>query len=275
VGGAERNARKRRQQASAQGRGSSASRAVAQARSGGDDRRKIIAITIGVVVLAAVVIGGVIWTNASKNSTAGTAIGTGTVHPPAAGVVETRTGVVVKVGKPTAKAAIDIYADFLCPYCGQLQATYGQQIDQAVNAGQLTVNYHMVPLLNDRSDPPGYSLDSANAALAAADAGKFTVFHDRLFAVQPQEQERGYDKGQLIQLGKDLGITDPKFAATINAGTYDQQINDAFTQIQATPALLTTSQGQTGFATPTVTSNGKMVDTQQPTWLQQVISGQA
>lgn len=248
---------------------------MAQARSGGSDRRKIIAITIGVVVLAAVVIGGVIWTNASKNSTAGTAIGTGTVHPPAAGVVETRDGVVVKVGKPTAKATIDIYADFLCPYCGQLQANYGTQIDQAVNAGQLTVNYHMVPLLNDDSDPAGYSLDSANAALAAADAGKFTVFHDRLFAVQPKEQERGYDKGQLIQLGKDLGITDPKFAATINAGTYNQQINDAFTQITANPALQTTNQQGTGFATPTVTSNGKIVDTQQATWLQQVISGQA
>ncbi|MCU1682171.1 MAG: integral rane protein [Amycolatopsis sp.] len=247
---------------------------MAQARGSGD-RKKIIAIVIGVVVLAAVVIGGVVWTNASKNATEGTAIGTAGITAPAAGVVETRNGVVVTTGKPSAKASIDIYADFLCPFCGQLQSNYGAQINQAINAGQLKVNWHMVDLLNNNSDPAGYSLDSANAALAAADAGKFTVFHDALFAHQPEEGKRGYDKGQLIQLGKDLGITDPKFAAAINGSTYNQQIDDAFNQAAKNPALQTTSSQGTGFATPTVVANGKILNTTDATWLQQVIAGGA
>jgi protein-disulfide isomerase len=247
---------------------------VAQAR-GTNDRKKVIAIVIGVVVLAAVVIGGVVWTNSSKNATAGTAISTAGLTPPAAGVVETRNGVVVTTGKPSAKASIDIYADFLCPYCGQLQSTYGAQINQAINAGQLKVNWHMVDLLNNNSDPAGYSLDSANASLAAADAGKFTQFHDALFAHQPEEGKRGYDKAQLIQLGKDLGITDPKFADAVNNSTYNQQIDDAFNQAAKDPALQTTNSQGTGFATPTVVSNGKIVNTADGTWLQQIVAGPA
>ena len=109
---------------------------------------------------------------ASKNATAGQTIPVATAsQTTSAGVVESRQGVVVDVGKPGAKATIDIYADFLCPICGEFQKQYGTQIEQQINAGTLQVNYHMVPLLNSRSNPPGYSLDSANAALAAANAG--------------------------------------------------------------------------------------------------------
>jgi protein-disulfide isomerase len=264
VGGAERNARKRRQAQQATG-----SRVVTKARGGGDTK-KMVAVVIGVIVVAAVVIGGVIWTKASNNATAGQSIPVvGTSLAP--GVVEKRDGVVVTTGKPDAKTTIDIYADFLCPICGQFEQTYSAQIEQQINAGTLQVKYHMVPLLNDRSNPAGYSLDSANAALAAADAGKFTAFHDSLYKTQPGEGKRGYDKAQLIQLGKDLGITDPKFADTINAGTYDQQLNAEFAKTAQDPALQqTTSQG-TGFGTPTVAVAGKAIQISQD-WLTQLLA---
>jgi protein-disulfide isomerase len=264
VGGAERNARKRRQQQIA------ASRAVSKARGG--DQKRVIAVVIGVVLLAGAVIGGVLWTNASKNVTAGQAITPVAAQTQAAGVVEKRNGVVVTVGKPGAKATIDIYADFLCPICGQFQKQYGQQIEQQINAGTLQVNYHMVPLLNSRSNPPGYSLDSANAALAAANAGKFTAFHDSLYASQPQEGARGYDKSQLIKLGQDLGITSPTFAQEINAGTYDQPINAAFNQTLADPNLQQDFGQGPSFGTPTVAVNGKVIQLSAG-WLNQVIAG--
>ncbi|MGW6420684.1 hypothetical protein ACWF8F_36340, partial [Streptomyces sp. NPDC055055] len=59
----------------------------------------------------------------------------------------------------------------------QFEETFKGQIEEQVNNGTLQVRYHMLPMLNQRSDPPGYSLDSANASLAAADAGKFLAFH--------------------------------------------------------------------------------------------------
>ncbi|MDQ0377084.1 DsbA family protein [Amycolatopsis thermophila] len=256
MGGAERTARKRRQQQSA------ASRAVTQARGGGGPSRKTIVSVIAVVVLAAVVIGGVIWTNASKNKTEGTTIAPQTSSA-ALDTADERQGAVVVSGKADAKVKLDIWADFLCPYCGQLQQRSGQQIEQQIQAGNVQVTYHMIPLLNDKSDPPGYSLDSANAALCAADQGKFTPFHDSLFASQPEEGKRGYDKAQLIKLGQDLGITAPEFAACVNAGTYDDQLNAALAGVRKDPSF----QG-----TPTVLHNGQMVNWTQDGWLDKLIS---
>jgi protein-disulfide isomerase len=244
---------------------------VAQARGASGDKRKWIIGIAAVVVVAALVIGGVIWTISDKNKTEGQVISPGASTSALAGdVTQKRDGVAVTVGKPGAAASIDVYADFLCPICGEFEKQYKGQIEQAVNDGKLQVRYHMVPLLTTKSDPPGYSLDSANAALAAADAGKFV--HDALFANQPEEGKRGYDKAQLIKLGQDVGITDPKFAATVNAGTYEQQLNTAFQQIESDPKLAQDfGGGQSGFGTPTVTSNGTIVSWQDPDWLKKVI----
>ncbi|WP_410673136.1 DsbA family protein [Amycolatopsis sp. cmx-4-68] len=245
---------------------------VAQARGASGDRRKWIIGIAAVVVVAALVVGGVIWTISDRNRTKGQVIDPGQTTSALAGdVTQKRDGAVVTVGKTGAKASIDVYADFLCPICGKFEKNYKTQIEQALNDGKLQVRYHMVPLLNDRSDPPGYSLDSANAALAAADAGKFVQFHDALFANQPEEGKRGYDKAQLIKLGQDVGITDPQFAQTVNAGTYDQQINAAFQQIGSDPKLVQDfGNGQSGFGTPTVTANGAIVGWQDPDWLKKV-----
>ena len=245
---------------------------MAQARGASTDKRKWIIGIAAVVVVAALVIGGVIWTISDKNKTEGQVINPGTTTSSLTGdVTQKRDGVVVTVGKAGAKASIDVYADFLCPICGQFEKTYKTDVEQAINDGKLQVRYHMVPLLNERSDPPGYSLDSANAALAAADAGKFLQFHDALFANQPEEGKRGYDKAQLIKLGQDVGITDPAFAQTVNAGTYDQQVNTAFQQIENDPKLAQDfGNGQSGFGTPTVTSNGTIVNWQDQNWLKTI-----
>lgn len=255
MGGAERSARKRRQQQSA------AARAVAQARGSGPDKRVIAAI-VAVVLLAGVVIGGVLWTNSSKNSTQGQSIPAQTANAALDSPGE-RQGATVVSGKPDAKVKLDIYADFLCPYCGQLQKSYGNQIEQQVAAGTVQVTYHMIPLLANSSDPPGYSLDSANAALCAADQGKFTSYHDSLFANQPKEGSRGYDKAQLIKLGQDLGITSPQFADCVNAGTYNQDLNAALQQINQNPAFR---------GTPTIFHDGTSVDWTKPTWLTDLVN---
>ncbi|HWD00908.1 MAG TPA: thioredoxin domain-containing protein [Amycolatopsis sp.] len=250
-----------------------AAKSVAAARGASSDRNKVIAVVVAVVVVAAVIIGGVVWINSNKNSTQDAAIPVGTTSALGPGVVEKLDGAVVSVGKPGAPKTIDLYADFLCPYCKQLQDTYGARMEQAINSGKLTVRYHMVTLLNQNSDPPGYSLDSANAALAAVASQKFTAFHDALYKSQPEEGSRGYDKAQLIKLGHDLGITDPKFDQTVNSGTYDAQIQAAFQQTESDPNLAQDfPNGQHGFGTPTVAVNGKAISTSGD-WLTAVLNG--
>ncbi|GAA4660373.1 DsbA family protein [Amycolatopsis dongchuanensis] len=256
MGGAERSARKRRQAQSA------GARAVAQARGSSGGNRKTIVAVVAVVVLAALVVGGVIWTNSSKNQTEGQSIAPVTANA-ALDTANERHDATVVSGLDNAPAKIDIYADFLCPYCGQLQKAYGQQIEQQIEAGKLQVTYHMIPLLNNRSDPPGYSLASANAALCAADQGKFTAYHDSLFASQPEEGQRGYDNAQLVKLGQDLGITAPEFATCVDNGTYNQPLNAALTKISADP----TFQG-----TPTILHNGTQIDWSKPSWVTDLVS---
>lgn len=264
MGGAERTARKRRQQQMGK-------QAVAKARSGTDPKR-IGIIVAAVVAVAAVVVGGIVWTNASQNETEGQSIPT--AQPIASDYPERREGLVVVTGNPQAPTTIDVYADFLCPVCRQFHEAYGRQIQQKVADGVLQVRTHMVPLLVNASDPPGYSLDAANAALLAADEGKFTAFHDSLYASQPEEGKRGYSKDQLIQLGRDLGITSQAFADGVRNGRFDRQLTAEMERISNDPSLHQDfGDGQRGFGTPTVVADGKIVDFRDQRWLDKLTAG--
>ena len=264
MGGAQRNDRKKRQTNQRPGA------VVAAARGAQTDRWKIIVTVAVVLVIAAGVITWAVISNNKKNATEGQ-----TITPESVQVTQpaTREGGTVVVGAANAKATIDVYEDFLCPFCGKFEQTYHQQIDQKVQAGELKVRYHMLPLLNDRSDPPGYSLDAANAALLAADAGKFVEFHNSLYAegAQPEEGSRGYDDAQLIKLGKDIGITSPAFAAGIKANKYDKLVQQELQTSEKVPYLQQDfGNGQVGFGTPTVAKGQKVVDINNPDWLNQL-----
>ena len=276
MGGAERNARKKRQQAQSTGR----SPAVAAARKSNPDRKKLVLGAVVVVVVAAAVIGGVLIYNNQKNATEGKDIqaspgisqqsGTPVDYP-----VE-RDGGIVVVGKADAGVTLDVYEDFLCPACRQFEETFAGDIEKHVADGTVKVRYHMLPMLNEQSDPPGYSMDSANAGLCAADAGKFPQFHKSLFADQPEEGSRGWDRQQLAKLGNDLGITDESFTACVTSGTYDAQVQKNFDEVKAAPYLQQEfPNGSKGFGTPTIAVDEKVVDTNKAGWLDDLVKSAA
>jgi protein-disulfide isomerase len=259
VGGAERGARKRRQQQAAQ-------RAVAAARKSKSDRNKIMITVLVVLVIAGAVLAGVLITKSNKNTTEGAQIPA--KAPASAELTAKRDGATVVVGKDTAKVSLDVYEDFLCPACGKFEAKNAEQIEQKVKDGTVQVRYHMLDMLNKLSDPPGYSQDSANAALCAADAGRFPAFHASLFGSQPKEGARGYDKNQLIKLGQDVGITSPDFAACVTGNTNDKAVDDEFQKAKSTDYL----KRDGGFGTPTVAVGEKVVDTSDPNWLNNLVT---
>jgi protein-disulfide isomerase len=266
VGGAERSARRRRQQHTAGGS------AVAAARSGGDRNKVIIGVVV-IVVLVGVVVAGVIYTTSRKNATEGEVIQpVVSAQAAAPDYPVRRDGAVAVVGRDSATVTLDVYADFLCPFCARFEQTYGKAIEEKVRAGELRVQYHMVPLLNNQSDPPGYSMDAANAGLCVADGGRFPAYLTTLYARQPAEGARGYDNGQLIRLGNDLGVTEPDFAACVESGRYDQQIEANYQRIQGLTYLHTEfPDGRKGFATPTVAVGQDKVDIDDPNWLNSLI----
>lgn len=258
MGGAERTARKRRQQQllAAQSRRAPGSKPPADPEF---VKRIVVRVGIGVLVVA-VIVGGWLWMNASKNATEGQAIPPELTHQD---ISSAREGMVAVAGQADAPVTIDVYADFLCPACRQFEEIYADRIAEAVKAGDLRVRHHMVPMLVNLSDPPGYSLDSANAGLCAADAGRFVPFHDSLFATQPAEGARGYDKEQLTTLGRAVGITGQDFAACVAEGRYDGELLAEFEKIKVDPSV----RSERGFGTPTVTSGGKIIDVSDDGWL--------
>lgn len=267
MGQAQRNASKRRQELAAK-------RAMAAARRAKSARNKMIAGIVVVVVIAVAVVVGVIVTNNQKNKTADVAIPSKSVPVPG-DVTAKRDGATVLLGKDTAKVTVDVYEDFLCPVCGKFESTYSAQMQQHVNDGTLRVRYHLVNLLKDRSDPPGYSTDAANAALCVAesDPSKFVNFHASLYGTQPEEGARGYDNGQLTKLGQDLGVTSPSFASCVSNGTYAKAVSDEYQKASSTPYLQQDVGGQRGFGTPTVAVGQNVVDWQDPDWLTKLLNG--
>ena len=284
MGGAERNARKKRQaqQAGSGSGGSQArktgggSKAVAAARTA-NDRKKIVIGVVAVVVVAAAVIGGVLVYNSQKNATEGKDIAAAPsisqqADDVAANLPVKRDGGVVTVGETSAKVTLDVYEDFLCPACRSFEETYAGDIEQHVADGTVQVRYHMLPMLNERSDPPGYSMDSANAGLCAADAGKFPQFHKSLFADQPEEGSRGWDRQQLAKLGTDLGITDAGFTECVTSGKFDADVQANFDEVKkATYLQQEFPDGSKGFGTPTLAVGEKVVDTSKSNWLDQLL----
>lgn len=271
MGGAERNARKKRQ-AQTRGRGN----AVVAARKADTDRRKIYIGAAVVVVLLVAVVGGVLIYNGQKNSTEGKDIAAVTPSSPQqtamADVPVTRDGGVVVVGKPGAKVTLDVYEDFLCPACGAFEKAYSQNIEEHIVDGSVQVRYHMLPMLNTRSDPPGYSMDSANAGLCAADAGKFPAFHASLFSDQPEEGGRGWDRDQLASLGQRLGITSADFKSCVTSGKHNDLVQANMDAVNNAPYLQQESpDGSKGFGTPTIAVGQKVIDTQRSDWLDKLV----
>lgn len=276
MGGAERNARKKRQ-AQMAGRGSGGgSKAVAAARRTDGDRRKLVIGGAVVVVLLIAVIGGVLIYNNQKNATEGKDIQalapSTSQQADTSDIPVTRDGGVVVVGETSAKVTLDVYEDFLCPACGAFEKAYSADIEQHVADGSVQVRYHMLPMLNERSDPPGYSMDSANAGLCAADAGKFPAFHQSLYNDQPEEGSRGWDDQQLAKLGADLGITDKNFATCVTSGKYDSVVQSNFDQVKETAYLQQEfPDGSKGFGTPTLAVGEKVIDTSKSDWLDKLV----
>jgi len=256
-----------------------AQKAMRSARGGGADRRWIILGVIVVVLLAGGVIGGVLYqqqSNAQANAQALQApipaVHASATYP----TTVDKAAATVLVGKDTAKTTIDAYEDFLCPICGQFEQVYFPQLEKHLSAGDLKIRYHLLNLLDQSTVPAGYSMISANTALAVATVApdKFMDFHYSLYQKQPKEKEAGWTQDQLTDLAHRLGATGAQLDDLTRNKTYDKQIQQNLTTAEQDQNLW--QQGQDGsknFGTPTIAVNGKAVSVADPNWLDKVLAG--
>jgi protein-disulfide isomerase len=114
---------------------------------------------------------------------------------------------------------VDAYIDFLCPFCRQFEERSGTYLDRLLDAGAISLAYHPLGFL-DRLSTTRYSSRASAASGCAADHGRFREYKDALFANQPPEGGPGLSQEQLIELGRQVGLTDPDFAVCVAEGRY-------------------------------------------------------
>jgi protein-disulfide isomerase len=175
-------------------------------------------------------------------------------------------GAVVVAGQQTARTTVDIYEDYLCPVCARFEQTYGSDITQALNDGQIQVRFHGVAILSSASKPAGYSQRAGNAALCSVDAKIFPAYHQRLFTDQPAEGSAGKSNDELVALGRELGAQGD-FENCVRSGKNIDAVVAETNRAIANAAL----RGPQGFGTPTVLVGGQKVDLSNSNWLQDAI----
>ncbi|MFT4217569.1 MAG: thioredoxin domain-containing protein [Micropruina sp.] len=207
-------------------------------------------VIVGAIVLAIVVVGvfaTIFFSQLNKGNTANAA-----AIPPNA--TSDRSGIVVNPGKAAQGAPkVELFFDYQCPICKQFEDAFGSTLDDMADQGQIELVYRTLTFMdgNLRND----SSSRAGIAAACADnAGKYSAYHNAVFAGQPATEGTGYTTQQLrADFAATAGITGD--ALTTFQSCYDSKATAAF--VTGTNELAAKA-GVT--STPTLRVNGTTID---------------
>lgn len=215
----------------------------------GPSKGLIGGVIAAIVVVALVVTVFVTQANKSSSTSAGAVPKGGTKN---ADGLRAYPGVKLKSGAPT----VDIYEDFQCPICNDLEKHNGEQILQMAKSGQIKLQWHLMTFLEDNFGNQPASTIAANGLYCAADAGKAAEYHKATFAGQrPEQQEMKGDSfttSDIKKYGKQAGITGSALTK-FNSCVTDKKYNN---YVKATMDK-SGKNGVTG--TPTLFINGQEV----------------
>ena len=145
-------------------------------------------------------------------------------------------------GNPNAAVAIVEFSDFQCPYCGRVQPTLEQLLQEY--GDNITLIYRHFPLPSHAN-----SEKAAEASECASDQGKFWEYHDMLF----DNQDR-LDTASLKRYAGELNLDVNKFSACLDSGVMSPRVDFA--------KRSGVEKGVAG--TPAFFVNGKMISGNQP-----------
>lgn len=163
-------------------------------------------------------------------------------------------GGAIVIGKPGAKARVQVVADPQCPACAMFENANSAVLEDEVTNGTAVVEYNVISFL-DKASTNQYSSRAANAAyvVGSTDPSKFQKFLGLLFAKQTPEGGAGLTDDQLIAIAAEAGYTDPAVAQAIKDNKYAAYVKAE-----------TKSVFDAGIkSTPSVFVNGDQVQTQQ------------
>ncbi|WP_415950922.1 DsbA family protein [Streptomyces sp. KLOTTS4A1] len=206
-----------------------------------DKRRRALIVTAAVVgVLGLAAIAGVIAANTDSGGEKKDSAGP--VVPPAGATGE--DSLTIPVGEESAESTLTIWEDFRCPACASFEEQYSPTIHELTEKGLLKVEYRLATIIDGNMRGSG-SVNAANAAACAQDAGKFTPYHDVLYRNQPEETDDAFgEDSTLLDLAKKVdGLDTEEFRQCVADGTHmswAEKSNEAFRAggFRGTPTVL-------------------------------------
>lgn len=202
---------------------------AAQEKAAKQEKSRRIALISVVAVIVLAVVGGVTWAVLSLKQNNQ--------------VAATDTHALV-LGKADAPVTVDIYQDFICPYCGEFERANSADIAALVDSGQMRLRLHPMNFLDNASLGTKYSSRAANALVTVykAEPDKTLAVNAALFANQPAENTAGLTDEEIAQLAISAGVS-PSVVATFtdqaNVDFATQSSKDADKDgITGTPTIL-------------------------------------
>jgi protein-disulfide isomerase len=145
------------------------------------------------------------------------------------------------LGPADAPVLVEEYGDYQCPACGRFDRTVAPRIRELAAEGRIRFAYHPLAFLGPES------VAAANAAVCAADQGRFWEFHEYAFGRQFPENSGALTSEQLVAFGSAAGTTGSAFEACVRDVTYEGWVgrltDRAFESgVHSTPTVLVDGQ---------------------------------
>ncbi|WP_261167080.1 thioredoxin domain-containing protein [Microbacterium sp. Marseille-Q6965] len=201
-----------------------------------------VAIWISAAVVVAIAVIAVLVVQMNRQAVA-------LAESPASAVVDEETGAITLGDGPN---VLEEYLDFMCPYCHEYHETYGEDVAELVEEGEVTLNVHPIAILDSQSNGTQFSTRAAGAVYCVAEANPDAVypFIDALFRDQPREGTEGLSDDQIAGLASEAGAGDA--ASCIADGEYMDYVTKMTPETPVAP-------GASGISTPTILLNDEFV----------------
>jgi protein-disulfide isomerase len=205
----------------------------------------IFLMTVGAILVAAVIVGFVVM---SSNKGGGSAT---TVQTPLA-FMPTAQADGPALGPKNALVTVDVWSDFQCPACDAFaKSTLIDVTKKYVPTGQVRFVDHAIWFIG-QSQGNQESLNAGAAAECAGLQNQYWPYHDYLFANQGTENGGWVTPALINGIAAKIGLDTAKFSSCYDGGTGQSTVKDNTALADKVPVK----------GTPTIQINGVAIDSQ-------------
>lgn len=221
---------------------------------------------VALIAVAVLVLGGVVWF-AQKGGQANP-VTFGETQDPNIEITETGAIIAGEDGPPV----LQIWEDFNCPGCASFEGQYGEQLSEAIQAGDLKAEFHTLDFQNRGSASGEYSTRALAAIQCVAAKDSLSAFFDvkmAYYASQPAGQGTEHMPRDLARIAEEAGANADSVECIGNVETNGGMEKAEDSADHADRAIRDVAGA---VSTPTVAFEGEVVDMQNAAWLEEILS---